>query len=128
MRVDWIALLNSRVNAEIIVISNMLLSGSTDSIMMLVDAHLLKHLLSCIEYLGKISSRSRLIDCLLREDLEAGMEVSTTVSYLLLAVCSACKVASPVAVSGVSVGEHIIILYWPDNVLLFQSIQIDTWS
>ena len=56
------------------------------------------------------------------------MEISTAISDLLLTVCSTSEVTSPVAVGSVSVREHIIILNRPDDVLLFESIEIDAWG
>ena len=56
------------------------------------------------------------------------MEISTAISDLLLTVCSASEVASPVAVGSVSIREHVVILHRPDDVLLFESIEIDAWS
>ena len=56
------------------------------------------------------------------------MEISTAISDLLFTVCSACEVTSPVAVGSVSIGEHVVILHRPDDVLLFESIEVDAWG
>ena len=56
------------------------------------------------------------------------MEICASISNLFFAVCSACEVASPVAVSSVSVRKHVVVLHRPGDILLSESIEIDAWS
>jgi hypothetical protein len=90
--------------------------------MVLIDSHLLHHLQGNTSNVAKVVGSCSLVKHLLREKFLASMESSTSISDLLLAIGSASEVASPVAVISVSVGEHVIILHRPSELLLLKCI------
>lgn len=102
--------------------------GSSHGIMMLVDTHLIKHLVSWLHNLFDFFISSWLINCFHWHNFARSMEKWWSIPNLFLCVWSWSKVSSPIVFRQICVWEHIWISCWPSWVNLMDSIYIFTWS
>jgi hypothetical protein len=96
--------------------------------MMLVDAHRIKHrafgMDDLVDFLiGYIFTQESL-----DEHPSRSKNMSLAISYLFFGSLSRSEISGPIVLRVVTVWEHIVIAYWPFNILILESFEVMAWS
>mmetsp|Transcript_520 Transcript_520/g.542 ORF Transcript_520/g.542 Transcript_520/m.542 type:complete len:309 (-) Transcript_520:790-1716(-) len=118
----------SIVNSFSVVISDSLLGGSSDGVVVLVNSHHIKHGVFGFKNILNRRIFSFLSEANLGSDLVLSMGIVGGSSSVSLVVGTGREVAGPVGIGLVGVGEHIVGLGRPLHVMLLESIDIGTRS
>mmetsp|Transcript_2490 Transcript_2490/g.3835 ORF Transcript_2490/g.3835 Transcript_2490/m.3835 type:complete len:496 (-) Transcript_2490:664-2151(-) len=112
------------VESLVVVVGDVLLSSSSNAVVVLVDAHGIEQVpVSRLNALNVLIG-SRLIEDLEREEFVARMKQGLALTHFLLGMSTRRVVTSPGVHVVVSIGEHIIIFYRPGDVLRIEGIDV----
>ena len=122
-----IALVHSRYGMIIIIIGNSLFRSSSDSVMMLVYTHSIKHDIFGFQNLLYLRILSFLVYNFICENLVWSMKIGLSESDLALWISPWSEITRPILVILVSIWEHVIIFCWVSQILLFYCIHVHVW-
>ena len=126
--VDHTALSHGSREVLNIVVGNMLSGGSRDSIMMLVDAHVVEdgclgpHDLVDFFFVGVLLNDG------LGELSVGSVYMSLAISDLLFGSLSGCEIAGPAVFWVIAVRHHVIVADWPSEILGLKGIEVLSWG
>ena len=120
-RVD---LLKTVPNAINIVCCDTLLSSASYSIVVLDHTHYIKHRCLCIQHTLNLLVRCIPVECLDTEQLVGIVECVGCSAHIPFIICSGCEIPSPVGLRVISIGEHIVVLCTPNDLIFCDGIDV----
>jgi hypothetical protein len=103
----------------------MLLSSTSDTVVMLHKAHNIHHIKLSCHHLVDFSICGGLIDRGEREEFVRAVESVGCVTHVLLVISTGREVTGPERLVIIGVGHHVIVLSWEGNILHLQGIKVN---